>query len=204
MVILWWVLGGCLALLALLLILPFHVYLKYDQSASGDAKFTVRLFLYSQKLGFDIPIKHKTETPKSEKEKKTAEDKTPFGKVFEMFDNIRRLRTTHLLSREYIKKHIFLEMVLFDFEFGLSDAAKTGMATGAVWAAVYNLFAFVTRNFSVGRHEFHIQPNYEKEVVNAKLEGIIKFRIVHIIGILLVVLKNYLKTGRQSTKAQSA
>lgn len=81
--------------------------------------------------------------------------------------------------------------------FGLDDAAHTGIATGAVWGSVYNIFGFLDRLFTIKSHNFSITPVFDSEAFEMSFESKIRFSISNLIAIGFAVFINYIKSGRK-------
>ena len=75
----------------------------------------------------------------------------------------------------------------------MSDAAITGITTGILWASVYSVFAVITKIVTVHKHNFKIDPIFNKSVFTIKCDGIIYARLVNIINAGFILLKNYNK-----------
>lgn len=119
-------------------------------------------------------VKHK---PKKET-KSTAQKIDYLRLILEIV--FRVLHHVRLLPR--IKKLRFL------LEFGLSDAAKTGMVAGGIYALVYGIQARLHRSRRISFEELAVTPNFQSPAFALDFSGIITTCLVHIMGIAVVVL----------------
>lgn len=143
----------------------------------------------------DKPFKDESTKISSKEPKKQKEPFTQ--KLKKIVENIQRGRYTYLLSKRYVRKKIKLETLNFSLTFGLDDAAHTGIATGAAWGSVYNIFGFVDRLFTVKSHNFSITPVFDREAFEMSFSSKIRFSISNLIAIGFAVLINYIKSGRK-------
>ena len=81
-----------------------------------------------------------------------------------------------------------MKKVCFDLTFGLSDAAKTGMAAGGIYALVYGIQARLLRSRRVKLEEVKVTPDFQTSVFSLKCSGIITTCLAHIMGIAIVAL----------------
>ena len=147
-----------------------------------------RLLLLAKVFGikvfsFDTNDKQK-KVEKAEEHKPKEKTKTPAKKIDSLQVVLkiisRVLHHVRLLPR--IKKLRFL------LEFGLSDAAKTGMVAGGVYALVYGIQARLHRSRQVHIEELAVTPNFQSPAFALDCSGIITTCLAHITGIAVVVL----------------
>ena len=115
-----------------------------------------------------------------------------------VYTELKNIKYTYLLSQDFIQKRLVLEKLNVSIEFGMEDAAKTGIATGAVWGLIYNIFALVTKIFTVNDHNFKVEPDYNNEKFLLSANGILKFKIVNIISIAFFVLIKYIAVSKKT------
>ncbi len=165
--------------------------------AKGEAfksEFGVKVFGKSidlSRLKKEKPTVSKPGEPQAEAE---AEDKPPLNeRLHNLRINIERGRYTYLLSKRYVVRKIKVEKLELDLTFGLDDAAHTGIATGAAWGSLYNIYAFIDRLFLVKSHSFNITPVFEGECLDLKFEAEVYFSLSNILAIGIAVFTNYMK-----------
>ncbi len=138
---------------------------------------------------------------KPKKTEKNAEKKESFSdKAKKFYRAFTELKYTYKLSKRRIRKNILCDKIFLDISFGLSDAAKTGMATGAVWAAVYNITGFLSRIITLRQPEINISPVFDGKHLEFKAECIFIARGVNLINIMASLGINYLKSKRKLKK----
>lgn len=203
MTAMWIVLVSVLVVIFGLLFLKITVEAVVDKENGEKTKTDFKLLL----AGIEIDVtkffnnKKTTEVLKQYQanvEKETDEsDGDSFAEKLAKFRvNIARGKYTYLLSKRYVRKKIAVENLDFSIRFGLGDAAQTGIATGAVWGAIYNIFSFIDSLVIVKSHNFNVTPVFECSGIAYKFNAKIQCRIVNIIAVAITVLMNYIKTGR--------
>ena len=81
--------------------------------------------------------------------------------------------------------------------FGTGDAAYTGMAYGAMWTLISNIYAYLCRYIKIEFPQVELVPLYNEKTFELEAEGIIKMRTVHIILAGLRVLRLYKKHKKE-------
>ena len=111
-----------------------------------------------------------------------------------------RVRYTWLKSKAKVRKNVFAQKLFLDVRFGLDDAAATGIAAGAVWAAAYNVIAFLSSVIRISEPEVNITPLFDDELIEAKAQCILSFTVANIISILISIGYNYFIINRKLLK----
>ena len=170
------------------------VNISKDEGKELTSSFILNVFGYKTDI-FELINKPKTDKPG----KKTEETpKLTFGeKLHKLRVDIERGRYTYLLSKKYIKQKIKVYNLDFDMTFGLDDAAHTGIATGAAWASIYNVFGFLANLFTVKSHKFTVTPVFDRECFSFVLNSKIRFSVYNILTLALAVKKNYKKSCKK-------
>ncbi|MBQ3226136.1 MAG: DUF2953 domain-containing protein [Clostridia bacterium] len=186
------ILGILLLLLLLFLFLPLSVGVEYWYQ---DAKQTcfLRLRIFGIPLKIRIPVSEKTKkkekTPKEEKPKK----KLTFSRLKGIFYGIRdAYKETKADIRKLfsdLRKELTVESLMFHLHFGLDNAAKTGIATGAAWASSSCALAAIHQMLSVKHADLNVVPDFNTECMRIYVKSIFRFRPVHIISIGARALK---------------
>lgn len=115
-----------------------------------------------------------------------------------------RVRYTWLKSKAKVRKNVFAQKLFLDVRFGLDDAAATGIAAGAVWAAAYNVIAFLSSVIRISEPEVNITPLFDDELIEAKAQCILSFTVANIISILISIGYNYFIINRKLLKKEKA
>lgn len=136
---------------------------------------------------------HKKEKSKTPLRKTKEESNLTFRqKISRYYQTFLKIKYTYSLSKHKIRKNIMIERLKLSISFGLDDAAKTGMATGAIWAGIYNAVAFAANLVRLTEPQIAVAPDFENEKTELEGECIIVFRLVNIISIILSIGINYL------------
>jgi predicted secreted protein len=75
-----------------------------------------------------------------------------------------------------------------DLKFGFSDPMVTGIMTGVLNGAAYNIMAILDRNMSVKHWDIAIAPDFDREQFSLRFYCILRTRMVHaiVIGIRFI------------------
>lgn len=190
-----------IAVIILTLFLTISIKFEYDM----EKPFKLRLFLYNEKIGINLLGKKRKKKPEEDKKTETEEKeetknkKSVFEKLYDIYTEFSKVKYTYYYSQDFIRKRIMVKQLNVNVLFGMSDAAKTGIATGTIWALLYNMFALLTKVVTVKNHNFNVEPDYNREKFLFSANGIINFRLVNIISIFVFVLIKYIKVSKNTT-----
>jgi hypothetical protein len=184
-----------LAVLAFLIIFAltakikiFFEYKKYPgEKLYIDYKITLD--------GISLNSVIKKQTAKKTKEK-PKDKKGIIQKLKDLAKVISIVTKVYSKNRWFIQKRLTAEDISFHLKFGLADAASTGIATGAIWAVLYNILALISRIGTLKNHNFEVVPVYTEEGFISEGGFKLSFRLA---GIISVALRLYL-TYKKLTK----
>ena len=189
----------CLAVLSVLILFLLFIRLNFyfEGYFNNESKnFMLRFYVFTKKLGFNIKFKE-TKKEKEKKEAGKAEGKDSFiDKAKRVKNNINILKNTFSASKGHIKKSITVKYVNFSMDFGLGDAALTGISTGVLWGVIYSAFALVCKLFTVKEHKFSIDPIFNKNIMKINLGGVDYTRLVEILAAAIIIFRNYSKAKK--------
>ena len=184
-----------LLFIALVIFLPLEAGVEYLISGKNQ-KLLIHVQLLKIPLTFKIPL-GKDKKKKANKSDKKAIDKPKKKMTLSVFcDKVRALKEAYGESKNDIKgilsdirKRIEFKKIDFSMHFGLSDAAKTGIATGAAWASSSCLVSIINQMFGVRDAALDVNPDFNREFFNLRIKSILVLRPVHIIIIGIKILK---------------
>lgn len=189
----------CLAVLAVLILFLLFIRLNFyfEGYFNNESKnFMLRFYVFTKKLGFNIKFKE-TKKEKEKKEAGKAEGKDSFiDRAKRVKNNINILKNTFSASKGHIKKSITVKYVNFSMDFGLGDAALTGISTGVLWGVIYSAFALVCKLFTVKEHKFSIDPIFNKNIMKINLGVVVYTRLVDILAAAIIIFRNYSKAKK--------
>ena len=184
-----------LILIFALLFLKIQAGIEYLHSGK-EQKLIVHLCILGIPIKIRIPLNKKK---KAKKEIKKSENKKQSKKrlTFSRFKKIcSGIYSAYSESKNDIKEvlsdlrqKIEFKTVDFKVHFGLSDAAKTGIATGAVWTSSSCLVSVINQMFGIRKIDLDVVPDFNRECFNLYIKSILILRPVHIISIGLKALK---------------
>lgn len=166
----------------------------------GEAfKNSIRITFFGGKVGFnlkDLTYKNKSKTD-VEKEKN---DEKILDKIKNYIKTFKILKEVYSKNKFFIRDRLVLEDTKAYVKFGFGDAAVTGIATGAVWSLLYQILAFLSSIGTVRDHDFDVVPVYNERGFCLNVNGIISFRMINIIRVVLKLVRTYRKIIRETNK----
>ena len=186
-----------LAVLAFLIIFAltakikiFFEYKKYPgEKLYIDYKITLG--------GISLNSVIKKQTAKKTKEK-PKDKKGIIQKLKDLAKVISIVAKVYSKNRWFIQKRLTAEDISFHLKFGLADAASTGIATGAIWAVLYNILALISRIGTLKNHNFEVVPVYTEEGFISEGSFKLSFRLIGIISVLLRLYLTYKKLTKNN------
>ena len=184
---------------AILLLLLFLLFLFL----SVNLKITVHNKNIAVRVGlFKVydSVNKKKIAKKKEKEQKCEENYKNTKQVINLIRKILDDRNDDLLSiLKYMSKTFKVRRLDLALEYGFSEAALTGIAGGAIWAAISGVCAYAGRYFDLKRFlNIAVKPDYNREVLEFKLCFESRVRLLHLAETVRYILrfKDTLKGGR--------
>lgn len=185
--------GVLLLTLGVLVTVPIKVIADY---ADGSYQINIKVFGISmdvEKLGKRFSKKHKKPVEAEKPQSEDEQDAALIDKINGACKLVRRIRNVYNDSRHFVSKHFYADNIYVNISFGTWDAALTGIATGAVWALLYDILGLITTVATVNNHKFDVDSVYDRCFFDIKAGAVFKFRIAGIAGIALCVLYNLKK-----------
>ncbi len=178
------------ALMTMLLCSRLSVIISYRD---GKVSAVLKSFL------FRITLDEKFISRFGKKKKQKTNDKKPKSEeknVEGFFAKIKRLKKQYdevkgLIDEilRYAGSRVEFSDIYIRSAFGTGDAATTGMAYGAAWALVGNVYGYLCKFVNVKFPTVELLPDYNEKKFKIEAQGIIKIRIVHIIGCIIKLAK---------------
>lgn len=182
---------GVVFLILLLLFMPMRFGIRYEKTAALE-----KIHVYVSVFGIliRIPIHNKEErgTKNTDKDKGKLQERSgqeltfasfkehvdAFGEVFEVSKN----ELKNMLS--FARKHLSCKEVDFNIRFGLDDAAKTGIATGAVWTSGTFLLKLIDTLIGIKKIKMNVYPDFNEKKFEIYLKTILIMQPIHFIMIV--------------------
>ena len=190
-------------LLASVLLFAFLVKVRIVfevTKVKGEAfKNSIRITFFGGKVGFnlkDLTYKNKSKTDV----KKEKNDEKILDKIKNYMKTFKILKEVYSKNKFFIRDRLVLEDTKAYVKFGFGDAAVTGIATGAVWSLLYQVLAFISSIGTVKDHDFDVVPVYNERGFCLNVNGIISFRMINIIRVVLKLVRTYRKIVRETNK----
>lgn len=213
-----WIILGILALLALLLVLPLRIYLKYD--ADGGLRYRVK-YLFLTLADSEAPEKPEQPVKKAAEAEKKRSGSGMAAKLLSFLGledvssaaNAKKALNEKGLA-EMIRgvfgavKALFSrisrlvchgEFRRFDLRIvvGDTDCADAAMNYGELCAAVYPLLAFLESKLKFRRRNIDLRCDFSAESTEAVFDGQLHYRPVYLLGFLLGLVGQYLKQDKK-------
>ena len=191
MIYLYIVLAVVAVLLLFLLFVPIRLYAAYQNKSYAlklhFAGITINLKRFINK-GLPGNKKQKAKhEPTQMQEKKLAQ------KITDIYNKVVYIKNVYNASSKAISKGFITQNIEVVISFGTSDAALTGMLTGAMWALLYELLGLLTILSTVKEHKFNVDSVYDRFVFDATAKVTFKIKLISAIRILITVLYNLKK-----------
>lgn len=155
-----------LSVLSLILFLPIMIKISFTDKFDFDVKI----------LGITVyEMKEKNKELDKYSPDQHDDSNKAFGIVKEVkvyFDIILEfLKTLY----KYLKTNLIISEFDFNITFGFSDAAITGIVSGAIYTIVNTFYAYILNTFNVKKHSVDIKPDFENE--HFKIGFLLRLRI---------------------------
>ncbi len=186
MIYLYIVLAVILALLLFLLFVPIHFDAAY-QNKSYTLKLRFAGITFDLKRFINKQTKKKQQ-PKPEPIEK--QEQKLVQKITDIYNKLVYIKNVYSASSKAISKGFITQNIEVSICFGTSDAALTGMLTGAIWALLYELLGLLTILSTVKEHKFNVDSVYDRYAFDVTAKATFKIRLISAIRILITVLYN--------------
>lgn len=186
-----------LAVVMILLIVPAECVIKisYNDGDTNNIFFIRYAFLKFKLLPAEkSEVKKEKRTEKdSDKQKEKTDDK---GNDIKAVIKLGKCIYTELkqdifnIVNHFFKHTIRVRELNISSDFGTGDPMYTGIAAGAVNAAVYNAVSFIDRHMTLDKWNVSLNADFDNAVVSAGIYAKIRTRIIYIfkIGFMAAVL----------------
>ncbi|MBQ4526634.1 MAG: DUF2953 domain-containing protein [Clostridia bacterium] len=200
--------------LVICLFVKIRLIVSFQKPRDGNFSFDVTVTLSGGRVVFyktfglsEKNHKSKTGTGESDEQKTDNEKNDNVSltqKIKKYYNTFLKIKYTYLKSERKIRKSVFAEKICISAGFGLEDAFKTGLATGAVWAGIYNVIAFMTKFMTVTEPEINVNPDFENQFIEASGECIFRLSFANIISMACSLGINYYIINKKMTKKEKA
>ncbi len=168
------------------MIVPLQFGIHYIKTASKK-----KFYIYGSLFGIliRIPIHTKRDEKVNKKlKKKDSLSKEPsltfevFQKNVDTFCDIIKVSKNELLDMlSYVRSHLSCKEMDFRIAFGLDDAAKTGIATGAVWTSGTLLLKAIDSLIGIRKVHMNVFPDFNHKRFEISFKTILIMRPIHFI-----------------------
>lgn len=178
------IIAVCVFLLfaGIVLFSKFKIFFEYKKLPGEKLYKKVNIsfgFVNLTKLLYKLSKKAKRKTEGIDKS-----DKAIIEKIKKTSKTFKTVKKIYAKNRWHIRNSLNVEKLDFHIKFGLSDAAVTGIATGAIWTLLYSLTALIAQVGTLKKHYFEVCPVFtEKGLI---CQGSVKLSVRMIDAIVLV------------------
>ncbi len=184
-------------LLGVFAITPMQFGLHYIKTTSKK-----KFYIYGSLFGIiiRIPIHTKRDEKVSKKTKKkiflpkeSSLSFDTFQKNVDTYCDIVKVSKKELLDMlSYVRSHLSCKEMDFRIAFGLDDAAKTGITTGAVWTSGTLLLKTIDSLIGIRKINMDVFPDFQHKRFEISFKTILIMRPIHFI----IIYKHIKKTTR--------
>ena len=202
-------LGFLLLLLLFIIIILFvktDVIVKVEKQKGKKLKLTLSLVLFGGLIKKNISL---TKT-KNKKALARMHDKVPesgaeedtkfFKKLKKYYKSFLAFKKAYSKNSHRLYKSIYAKNIAINVDFGMGDAASTGILTGALWAGIYNVISFVAGIIRICKPEVQVNPDFNSEHLSLSAECIISTRLANLMFAVVSIGISYLRLIRKSNK----
>ena len=187
------IIGILVLLFLLILTMPAQLGIEYE-NLDGKQKLVLHIRLLMIPLKINIPIMKSVE--KKERKKKKEKNKKQKTTLSSFRSVASGLKTAYNETKDNIKEILSeirskteFQTISLRLGFGLSNAAKTGIATGAAWASSSCILSVLNRMFRIHKIDLNVSPDFNREYFHLHIKSILRLRPVHIISISIRIIK---------------
>lgn len=200
-----------LCFLILILFLNIRLGIKYV-GIGENQNFTLNISLVKTIFKIEIPFidtekkyhqwgflfKKRTKQRKIGDNQKEQKEFISFEKIKDVsekaYDTFQKYLDVLIAFNRYMKKKIKCENFSLKMNYGLGDAALTGISAGMLWGVIYSLLGVLDRYFEFLEMDVAINPDFNDIKLQMEFNCIFKIKIVHIIIVILIVLYTFIKS----------
>ncbi|KXG76835.1 DUF2953 domain-containing protein [Thermotalea metallivorans] len=150
-----------------------------------------------------LEIDTEVESGKTENFIKDDKKLLNFAEIEEIQDQLAHLYHGYYNIFSYIRKKIVLESLSWKTEFGIGDAAVTGILSGMLWGIKGTLFAIIQKHIHPKNISFHVVPYFDQEIFQTRIHCIITLKIGYAIIASIKFVHVYWKRGEKQNVESS-
>ncbi len=195
MIIFWIVLALIIGFLVIILFTDTKLILKYRD---GNLAIIIKNTFLRIKINPQRLAEFRKKENKNDKKDEATEENGIFKKIEELKSKYNKSKEMIEVFAECMKYKISFSEIHIYVQYGTGNAATTGMAYGAIWTLIGNVYSYLCRHFSITFPDVVLDADFNgKPVFKADIEGIIKLKFVHIIIATIRSLKIYKKHKKE-------
>jgi len=195
-----------LAIMVLIFFTRLNIVVEYNKDGRED-NFVLSFFVYGGiiKYKYEIPkmgirgkgllFKSKLEKGKTDKEEKKRFIR--FSGIIDKIEEIKRLyrKNEEIISdvKKYLKCKIKIQKLNLSIFAGTGNAMYSGILSGLLWTGAGILYSFLKGIADMEDCKIEIKPDFVGKKLKIDLYCIFKVRIVHIIVIGIMILKEFIR-----------
>ena len=167
-------------LLVIVLFTKVTVVGKFQKKKGEKSTYSLDLMFFGGLIKKDL-LSIKQKHSKKHDDTKNQDDLKFFDKVKKNYKKFLDFKKAYSKNSRKIRRAICAEKIYLNVDFGVGDAAKTGIATGGVWAGIYNVISFVASIIRITEPKINVNPLYNELKCEIDSECVIKSRPVNLL-----------------------
>lgn len=177
-----------IGIIALLAVVPLRIIIEYESSLRVTLKVLfARFTLYPQKKQKSASSEKKEKTPEPEAEA----PKSPLSSVENVASRLKNLKEILGAFSKITRWLICAESVEVKIRLGSSEADKTAVACGMLWAVGANLRTLLGGLVQVKKYNLNITPDYSQSVFEGEARCILRTNSAKLISAAAIVALRY-------------
>ncbi|OJU09554.1 MAG: hypothetical protein BGN88_04330 [Clostridiales bacterium 43-6] len=189
-----YIIAGLFVLTNLLLYLPVHIVIEYQNELKITAKYLfLKYSIVPQKENKKSKKKDKQdETPKEQKEiNEFTKQKEKIHQVFELIKSVRdRLNS--------VKNHLRIKPLRLKLGINGTDAADTAIKYGEVCALVYPVLTYLASNIETKQYDVNIYADYHGTKTTLEIYAILRFLPLYLLTTFFRTILDYIKRTKNT------
>ena len=191
-----WILLGITALFIVLFSVRISVDISFSADKGSSSEYAAELRYWF--LRFKILPKEKAavkaedkKTGGEEKPKKKRSVQSPLRLLKEVYPDLKD--GLFKILGYILTKAVTINELNISADFGFDDPSKTGMTTGAAYAAVYNIIGLLDKHMKLRKRTVSIDPDFDEEKMKIGVFASLYTNMWHILAIGGIFIKTAVK-----------
>ena len=180
------ILNAIIALLTILLLTRVTIIANFQKENGKKSKSSAFIYFFGGILRKNLLI---SKPPKSTGQ---SEDTLSFFEEVKLYYSyFLEFIAEYKKSAVRLRRTVHAKKILLDVNFGMGDAAKTGISTGYVWSGIYTVISFIASLVRITKPQINVEPDFNQLKCDVNAEIIVKTSLISFIFLAINFRKSY-------------